>query len=166
MGLAKSDKIMEEYKQIYEKIFKTMYPAKNSTGFPERNLSANYSKAYETVNTNAITWFEFQFGPKNKGGKSMLKKMVVLILLLCCFFYPNARTLASTVDPSQTENVSDSITDDQSKPNYEISLLIDHPYVYAVSENSGTIHGDISCSFKQYDHVDYRYNITLGFCIG
>lgn len=62
-------KVFKEYSNIYTNIFKHLYPAKNSTGFPERNLSVNFSKAYEKVattkNQNAISWFEFQFGKKN-----------------------------------------------------------------------------------------------------
>ncbi len=65
--------IMQEtfdtYGRIYEHIFRELYPAKNSTGFPERNLSVNFSKAYEKVaeerNQNVVSWFEFQFGEKN-----------------------------------------------------------------------------------------------------
>lgn len=63
------DKVCVEYKHNYEKIFEQIYPAKNSTGFTERNLSVNFSKAYETLivqdNQNCITWYEFQFGNKN-----------------------------------------------------------------------------------------------------
>ena len=59
-------KVFEEYGKIYEEIFEHLYPAKNNTGFAERNLSVNFSKAYEKVATSkAISWFEFQFGAKN-----------------------------------------------------------------------------------------------------
>lgn len=62
--------VFTEYGKIYGNIFGHLYPAKNSTGFPERNLSVNFSKAYEKVattkNQNAISWFEFQFGRNNK----------------------------------------------------------------------------------------------------
>ena len=57
--------IFDEYKKYYECIFDVFYPSKNSTGFTERNLSVNFSKAYEKLNPKAITWFEFQFGEKN-----------------------------------------------------------------------------------------------------
>lgn len=57
--------IFDKYQNLYAKIFKCMYPAKNNTGFPERNLSVNFSKAVEEVFPSACTWFEFQFGPKN-----------------------------------------------------------------------------------------------------
>ena len=57
--------IFEEYQRKYAKVFECLYPAKNSTGFPERNLSVNFSKAVEEVFPSACTWFELQFGPKN-----------------------------------------------------------------------------------------------------
>ena len=64
--LQKAEKVVfDEYQKLYAKVFKRMYPAKNSTGFPERNLSVNFSKAVEEVFPSACTWFEFQFGPKN-----------------------------------------------------------------------------------------------------
>ena len=59
------DKVFELYKENYEKIFDVFYPAKNSTGFTERNLSVNFCKAYETVFPESISWFEFQFGENN-----------------------------------------------------------------------------------------------------
>lgn len=57
--------LLKKYKENYEKIFDVFYPAKNSTGFTERNLSVNFAKAYEKINPNAITWYEFQFGEKS-----------------------------------------------------------------------------------------------------
>ncbi len=64
--LHKAEKaVFEKYQKKYAKVFKCLYPAKNSTGFPERNLSVNFSKAVEEVFPSACTWFEFQFGPKN-----------------------------------------------------------------------------------------------------
>ncbi len=63
------DKVCVELKHNYEKIFEQIYPAKNSSGFTERNLSVNFAKAYEKIvtqqNQNCITWYEFQFGDKN-----------------------------------------------------------------------------------------------------
>lgn len=41
--------VFGEYQGIYKKILGSFYPAKNSTGFQERNLSVNLSKAYEKV---------------------------------------------------------------------------------------------------------------------
>jgi len=59
--------IVEQYKARYESILKGFYPAKNSTGFPERNLSVNYAAAYEKVcPENVIVWYEFQFGENNR----------------------------------------------------------------------------------------------------
>lgn len=57
--------VFEKYKKNYDRIFKVIYPAKNSTGFPERNLSVNFAKAYENVFDNTVTWYELQFGIKN-----------------------------------------------------------------------------------------------------
>ena len=58
-------KIFDEYGNIYRKILEKIYPAKGSTGFAERNLSVNFSKAYEKIFPSALSWFEFQFGKKN-----------------------------------------------------------------------------------------------------
>lgn len=61
--------VFVEYQGIYKKILGSFYPAKNSTGFPERNLSVNLSKAYEKVaetkGQKSISWFELQFGERN-----------------------------------------------------------------------------------------------------
>ncbi len=61
--------ICDEYKRNYVEIFKHIYPSKNSTGFTERNLSVNFSKAYEKIitkeNQDCISWFEFQFDETN-----------------------------------------------------------------------------------------------------
>ncbi len=61
--------VFAEYQGIYQKILDSFYPAKNSTGFPERNLSVNLSKAYEKVaevkGQKSISWFELQFGERN-----------------------------------------------------------------------------------------------------
>ncbi len=63
------NEVFTEYGNIYSSILNRIYPAKNSTGFPERNLSVNFSKAYERVAAShgelAYSWFEFQFGPRN-----------------------------------------------------------------------------------------------------
>lgn len=62
------EEVFDEYGRIYETILKNLYPAKNSNGFCERNLSVNFSKAYEKKATEnkqtAISWFEFPFGKK------------------------------------------------------------------------------------------------------
>lgn len=61
--------VFSAYGSIYTHILENIYPAKNSTGFPERNLSVNFSKAYERIalekGDNAYSWFEFQFGAMN-----------------------------------------------------------------------------------------------------
>lgn len=63
------DKVFECYQQQYSKIFRFLYPAKNSTGFPERNLSVNFIKGYEKARCltgeEIISWYEFQFGNRN-----------------------------------------------------------------------------------------------------
>lgn len=60
------DKVFYKYADYYRNIFSMMYPAKGSNGFTERNLSVNFSKAYESIaNMNgehACSWFEFPFG--------------------------------------------------------------------------------------------------------
>ena len=58
------ESIFNLYKSRYLRIFEKIYPARNSTGFPERNLSVNFTKAYETyyLNCYVISWFELQFG--------------------------------------------------------------------------------------------------------
>lgn len=61
------EKVHKLYGEIYRHILRHIYPAKNSTGFPERNLSVNFSKAYEAVYSGegCFTWYELQFGDKN-----------------------------------------------------------------------------------------------------
>lgn len=69
MDTKRQREVFEYYREIYKTILSNIYPAKHSTGFPERNLSVNFSKAYETVAANAgetaVSWFEMQFGEKN-----------------------------------------------------------------------------------------------------
>ena len=52
---------------IYERILEEFYPSLGSTGFQERNLTVNFSKAYENVckAERVFSWFELQFGDKN-----------------------------------------------------------------------------------------------------
>lgn len=63
--MKKFENVFEKYKKNYEDIFNILYPAKNTIGFTERNLSVNFCKAYESIYPEAVTWFEFQFGEKN-----------------------------------------------------------------------------------------------------
>lgn len=49
------DEVFENYKNNYVKIFDMIYPAKGNTGFPERNLSVNFAKAYEKMFENSAT---------------------------------------------------------------------------------------------------------------
>ena len=59
------DKVLQRYKENYCRIFEKIYPSHGSTGFTERNLSANFAKAYESISPDAVTWYEVQFGQKN-----------------------------------------------------------------------------------------------------
>ena len=43
----KLDKVFENYKSIYQRILSSFYPSLGKTGFQERNLTVNFSKAYE-----------------------------------------------------------------------------------------------------------------------
>ena len=56
----------EKNQSIYKRILKDFYPSLGSTGFQERNLTVNFSKAYECVckEDSVISWFELQFGDK------------------------------------------------------------------------------------------------------
>ena len=57
--------IFDHYQHKFTKVFQDLYPAKNSTGFSERNLSVNFSKAVEETFPSAVSWFEYQFGDNN-----------------------------------------------------------------------------------------------------
>ncbi len=59
------ERILQQYKKNYFRIFESIYPSKGSTGFTERNLSVNFAKAYEQIYPQAFTWYEFQFGKNN-----------------------------------------------------------------------------------------------------
>ena len=60
------DATFENTRLIYERILREFYPSLGSTGFQERNLTVNFSKAYENVckAENVFSWFELQFGDK------------------------------------------------------------------------------------------------------
>ena len=53
----------DRYADIYSRLFESVYPAKNSTGFPERNLTVNFCQAQEQ---EATSLFEMQFGSNNR----------------------------------------------------------------------------------------------------
>lgn len=59
------NKVFDIYQKRYESILDVLYPAKNNTGFTERNLSVNFANAYEATHPGSVTWYEFQFGEKN-----------------------------------------------------------------------------------------------------
>lgn len=69
MDTKRQCEVFKHYSKIYKTILSNIYPAKNSTGFPEKNLSVNFSKAYETVaniaDETVVSWFEMQFGKRN-----------------------------------------------------------------------------------------------------
>ena len=72
------DEVFGEYKRVYLNVLCRFYPSMGSTGFQERNLSVNFSKAYETIarkeiarngkkkSETAFSWFEFQFCKKEQ----------------------------------------------------------------------------------------------------
>jgi len=68
------DMIIEKYKSSYIKILKSYYPAHNSTGFTEPNQPINFSKAYESCYTQAITWFE---APTKKPPKGHIDAVII-----------------------------------------------------------------------------------------
>lgn len=61
--------IFQAYQAQYLHILQHIYPAKGKTGFPERNLTVNFSKAYEQTlaqhGREGVSWFELQFGPSS-----------------------------------------------------------------------------------------------------
>lgn len=66
--------VIKTYVGRYDHILGRMYPSKNSTGFPEVNLSVNYSRAYDTVLSSrneqeSVSWFEFQLSNR-RGAKN------------------------------------------------------------------------------------------------
>ena len=61
--------VFNNFVEIYKHMLLTnqFYPSVGSTGFQERNLSVNFSKAYDKTydKDNIISWFELQFGKDN-----------------------------------------------------------------------------------------------------
>ena len=57
------EEVFINYEKEYQNIFSSFYPALESTGFQERNLSVNFSKAYEKTypSDKVFSWFELQF---------------------------------------------------------------------------------------------------------
>ena len=60
------EEVFKDYKNIYDSILNAFYPSLGSTGFQERNLTVNFSKAYESAyeKDTVFSWFELQFGDK------------------------------------------------------------------------------------------------------
>lgn len=72
--------VLKAYQRNYEKILNIFYPSKKSTGFTERNLTVNFSKAYEAV-AGAVgdvccSWFEL---PVNVNGKDHVDVIIINI---------------------------------------------------------------------------------------
>ena len=61
------EKVFDNYKAVYKHILSSFYPSLGKTGFQERNLTVNFSKAYEKTfpNDTVFSWFELQFGKEN-----------------------------------------------------------------------------------------------------
>lgn len=67
--------VIKTYVGRYDHILGRIYPSKGSTGFPEVNLSVNYSRAYDTVlsgrnEQESVSWFEFQLSNGKTGKKN------------------------------------------------------------------------------------------------
>lgn len=58
--------MFEYYASRYCRIIHLLYPAKNSTGFTEGNISVNFVVAYETWHPKTVSWFEYQFVGTNR----------------------------------------------------------------------------------------------------
>ena len=80
------EEVFKTYGNIYKNILSNIYPALKSTGFPERNLSVNFSKAYEKValqkreeekREDVYSWFEFQFSIDNKQNNRHIDAVIV-----------------------------------------------------------------------------------------
>lgn len=52
------DNIISHFHNQYKRILYYYYPAHESTGFTERNLSVNFARAVESTSSNAFTWYE------------------------------------------------------------------------------------------------------------
>ena len=63
----KLDKVFDKYEAVYKHILSSFYPSLRNTGFQERNLTVNFSKAYEKTyaHDDVFSWFELQFGDNN-----------------------------------------------------------------------------------------------------
>ena len=95
--------ICSQYKNNYDKILKIIYPAKKYMGFTERNLTVNFSKAYDKVYSNdeIATWFEFTFGNDSKKDDLHLDCIIINktqknIFLIEAKRFRNIRKLRST----------------------------------------------------------------------
>lgn len=78
------ESVLAEYKAKYVSVFRNFYPAMGSTGFPERNLSVNFSQAFETLAASrgydVYSWFELQMrgdGKKDKNGNKHCDALIV-----------------------------------------------------------------------------------------
>ncbi|MCD8325594.1 MAG: hypothetical protein LUC90_02590 [Lachnospiraceae bacterium] len=72
------EEVLRVYQHNYEKILNIFYPSKKSIGFTERNLTVNFSKAYEAIATAAgdecCSWFEL---PVNVNGRDHVDAVII-----------------------------------------------------------------------------------------
>ena len=117
--------VLKAYQHNYEKILNIFYPAKKSTGFTERNLTVNFSKAYEAIATavgdECCTWFEL---PVNENGKDHVDAIIINItqkeiLLIEAKRYMNLqRKVLEVIEDVERNNTIDwirELTDERSK---------------------------------------------------
>ncbi len=94
-----------------------MYPAKGSTGFPERNLTVNFSKAYEKTAGHyaeyPFSWFEFQFGEKSNQHIDAVifnqEAKTMIVIESKRFNNPSAKVVAVEEDIDRTYDFVDEI---------------------------------------------------------
>ena len=119
------EKVFNEYQNVYLGILDNFYPSVGSTGFQERNLTVNFSKAYEKViNGNAISWFELQFGEKNNLHLDcvIIDKINKRIFLIEAKRYsaPKRKKASVTADIERIEGfIKDSFLQDERFQNYQ-----------------------------------------------
>ena len=103
------EQVFDNYKKIYQNILDSFYPSLGSTGFQERNLTVNFSKAYERtyVNDEVSSWFELQFGEKkNNHFDSIIinrSKKIIYIVEAKRYSTPDAKKNSSINDITRIE---------------------------------------------------------------
>ena len=113
------DKVFDVYKINYEKIFRIIYPAKGNTGFPEKNLSVNFVKAYERIYSDAIIWYELQFGERNNNHIDVIvvdkKNKRLLLIESKRFNNPSQKIPKIREDIERIKKVKDELLNDSDK---------------------------------------------------